>query len=171
MNYEEHVLAGLITYPLFVALLYYLKDTFHISLTFLSLALGYAFYVLGSDLPDIDHPDSLIHRGVKPIFSVIFGSIVAYRIHNFLPGEYSLIYAWGIGAIAAVVGWYLFTLIMPRHRGIVHSIFFALLYALISFLGVRYGLSLSTGESYVIGLAAFFGYLLHLILDRSIKIL
>ncbi|RLF90741.1 metal-dependent hydrolase [Thermococci archaeon] len=171
MNYEEHVLVGLITYPLFVALVYFLRDVLNLKLTFLSLALGYAFYVLGSDLPDIDHPDSIIHRGIKPIFSVILGSVVAYRIQAYIPSDYSLIYAWGVGGIFAVLGWYFFTLLMPRHRGIVHSLTFATLYGLLTFLGVRYGISLTSGEAYLIGLAAFSGYLLHLILDKSIKLL
>ncbi|AFK21884.1 metal-dependent hydrolase [Pyrococcus sp. ST04] len=167
MNYEEHVLAGLITYPLFVVFAEFLSKYLPLKITFMALAIGYAFYVLGSDLPDIDHPDSLIHRGIKPIFSVILGSMVAYRVLQYLP----MTYAWGVGGVAAVVGWFLFSAIMPRHRGIVHSILFAVIYGVVSFLGVRYGLAFSSGESYLIGLASFSGYMLHLILDRSVKLL
>lgn len=97
MNYEEHVLLGLGTYPLFVLLAYILSNYLPLKLTFPSLILGYAFYVLGSDLPDIDHPDSLIHRGIKPIFSVILGSIVAVKVYPYLNVKYALVVSWIVG--------------------------------------------------------------------------
>ncbi len=121
------------------------------------MVLGYAFYVLGSDLPDLDHPpDALIHRGgAKPIASVAVGSAVylwASGWVNLSPEWASVVAAWVIGAVGALVGWYAFTWLMPHHRGgIVHSLLFAAVYGLLAFLLVEYGLRMSTGGSYLCG--------------------
>ncbi|CAB49123.1 metal-dependent hydrolase [Pyrococcus abyssi] len=170
MNYEEHVLLGLATYPLFVAFAFFLSRYLPLKLSFLALSLGYAFYVLGSDLPDIDHPDSLIHRGSKPLFSVAVGSVTALKVYPYLP-YYPIVLSWVIGGVASILGWFAFTAMMPRHRGIVHSLLFAGIYGVLAFLLMRYGLSLSMEESLLVGLASFSGYTLHLIADRSVKLL
>ncbi|AEC51646.1 hypothetical protein PNA2_0731 [Pyrococcus sp. NA2] len=170
MNYEEHVLAGLITYPIFVALLYFLQQYIPLDLSYLPLVLGYAFYVLGSDLPDIDHPDSIIHRGVKPIFSIIVGSTVALRTQHIFP-SYQPIFSWALGGVSAFISWFIFSALMPRHRGIVHSVFSALVYGFLSFIAVKYGIKIGTQGALVVALAAFSGYMLHLMLDRSVKLI
>jgi len=64
LNYDEHVLAGILTYPIAILILSSLNFYLGLPLdvTFLAMALGYAFYVLGSDLPDMDHPEALIRN-------------------------------------------------------------------------------------------------------------
>jgi len=59
---------------------------------------------------------------------------------------------------------------MPRHRGIVHSLLFAGIYGGMAFLLVEYGLKMTAGEGLFVGLSAFLGYTLHLLLDRSVKL-
>lgn len=174
-NYDTHVLSGIVTYPVAVLVGFLLKVYLGVPLELTSTAmmLGYAFYVLGSDLPDLDHPDALIHRGAKPIASVAVGSAVylwATGWVNLSPEWASAVAAWVIGAVGALVGWYAFTWLMPHHRGIVHSLLFAAVYGLLAFLLVEYGLRMSTGEAIYVGLSAFLGYTLHLTLDRSIKL-
>lgn len=177
MNYEGHVLVGILTYPFAILIASLLKSYLNLpfELTFASMALGYGFYVLGSDLPDMDHPDALIHRGSKPIVSVGIGSFVFLRVRdlsNFTDYWWAnLTIAWLISAAVAFGAWYGFSAVVPRHRGIIHTLTFALIYALISFLGVKYGLSLKFGEALFISLAAFSGYTLHLISDRHIKLI
>ncbi len=172
MNYDEHVLAGILTYPIAILILSTLD--IHLGLpidaTFMSMALGYAFYVLGSDLPDMDHPEALIHRTAKPLVSVAVG-ISAFK--NLGPNLYltsspaaNLALAWFGAALAAVVAWNLFRLLMPNHRGFVHSSVFAAVYALVSFAIVRFGFEAAPGEALFIALASFLGYNLHLLLDR-----
>ncbi|ASJ01945.1 hydrolase [Thermococcus profundus] len=175
-NYDAHVLSGIITYPLAVALAGILADYAGIpfKLTSMAMVLGYALYVLGADLPDMDHPNALIHRGTKPIVAVLLGSAVymwaAERIHLSQPWM-SQTAAWGVGAVGAVVGWYGFTAVMPRHRGVVHSLLFATIYGFLAFLLGPYGLHISTGEGLFLGFSAFSGYTLHLILDGSVKLI
>ncbi len=173
MNYDEHVLAGILTYPIAVLILSTLD--IHLGLpidtTFMSMALGYAFYVLGSDLPDMDHPEALIHRTTKPLVSVAVG-ISAFKnlgldLHLVSDPVVNLALAWFIGALAAVVAWNLFRLLMPEHRGVVHSSVFAAVYALVTFAIVRFGFVAPPGEALFIALASFLGYNLHLLLDRG----
>ena len=177
MNYDEHVLGGILTYPMAVLVLSLLKfyGNLPIEMSFIAMALGYAFYVLGSDLPDLDHPEALIHRGSKPIVAVAVGSSIflkARQYVNITPYEWAnLTIAWGIGAIAAFASWYAYTALMPKHRGVVHSLVFAFIYAVSVFVALRYGLGFKFGEALFVGIASFLGYTLHLILDRHIKLL
>ncbi|AMQ18638.1 metal-dependent hydrolase [Thermococcus peptonophilus] len=175
-NYDAHVLSGIVTYPAAVLVGFLLKLYLKVPLELTSTAmmLGYAFYVLGSDLPDLDHPDALIHRGAKPIVSVAVGSAAFLWANgwvNLSPEWVSVVVAWAIGAVGALVGWYAFTWLMPHHRGIVHSLLFATVYGLLVFLLVEYGLKMSTGEALYTGLSAFLGYTLHLLLDGSLKLI
>jgi len=173
-NYDAHVLSGIVTYPVAVLIGELLKvyAELPVELTSTALILGYAFYVLGSDLPDIDHPEALIHRGAKPIASVAVGSagfLWTSENVSVTPAWLNPVVSWVFGALAGLVAWYAFTWLMPRHRGIMHSLLFAGIYGLLAFLLVEYGLKMSTGEGTFVGLSAFFGYTLHLILDRSVK--
>ncbi len=176
MNYDEHVLGGIITYPLTILtaslLRAYLDVPFQLS--FMAMALGYAFYVLGSDLPDMDHPDALIHRGTKPIVAVAIGISAFLKFSEISITKYewaNLTIAWGIAVLFAFASWYIFSTIMPKHRGIVHSVGFACVYGLLGFALPVYGLGLHWKEGLFVGFAAFMGYLLHLILDKQIKLL
>ncbi len=174
MNYEEHVLAGILSYPLFILLATLLKYRFGIpiGMNTSAMMLGYALYVFGSDLPDIDHPEALIHRGAKAVVAVLVGSAVYLQVKGLVElGEAwkSLTVAWTIGAMGGLGAWYGFTWLMPRHRGVVHSLAFAAVYGLIALLFAEYGLNMSWEEALFVGFAAFSGYTLHLLLDRSLK--
>jgi inner membrane protein len=175
LNYDEHVLAGIMTYPIAILILSALK--FYLALpvdvTFLGMALGYAFYVLGSDLPDIDHPDALIHRTTKPFVSVAVG-ISAFRnlgLHfNLTPNPVvNLALAWFAAALVAVVAWNLFRALMPNHRGVVHTSVFAAVYALLAVVIVRFGFNMAPGEALFVAFASFLGYNLHLLLDGGFR--
>ncbi|AJC71574.1 MAG: metal-dependent hydrolase [Thermococcus sp.] len=175
-NYDTHVLSGVATYPIAVLLGELMKTYLNLplKLTPIALVLGYAFYVLGSDLPDMDHPNALIHRGSKPIVSVAAGSAIflwASDKVSLSPEWLSPVVAWVVGAVAGLAGWYLFTVLMPKHRGVVHSLLFATVYGLLAFILVGYGLTLSPDEGLYVGLAAFLGYTLHLLLDGSLKLI
>lgn len=176
MNYEGHVLSGILTYPLAVLLASFLKYYANIpfELTALSMILGYGVYVLGSDLPDLDHPEALIHRGVKPVVAVMVGSAVFVKGGNLLSIGNNVVdpvFGWFVAGLFAFGSWYAFSALMPKHRGIVHSLTFALLYGVLVFATFEYGLGFKFGEALFIGFAAFLGYTLHLIVDREVKII
>ena len=172
-NYDVHVLSGIVSYPAVVVLAGLLSPTLHFGLTPTALILGYALYVLGSDLPDMDHPNALIHRGTKPIVSVSVGGAVYLWVIRYLHlgAEWlNQSAAWTVGAVGAFIAWFGFTAVMPRHRGVVHSLFFAAIYGFLAFLLAGYGLGMSFGEALYSGFAAFSGYTLHLTLDGSLKL-
>lgn len=175
-NYDVHVLSGIVSYPVIVAAAG--LATAHgapLALTTMALVLGYAFYVLGSDLPDMDHPEALIHRGTKPIVSVAVGSAVFIWAHGhtqpFQEAWMNSTFAWLLGAVGGLGAWYGFKAIMPKHRGIVHSLLFAAVYGGLAFVLVEYGLNMTRGEGLYVGFAAFSGYVLHLLLDRELSLL
>jgi inner membrane protein len=174
-NYETHVLSGIVTYPLAVLAAFLLKLYLNVpfEITNTAMLLGYALYVLGADLPDLDHPNSLIHRGTKPIVAVITGGATYLNVIKYIDlGEpwKTVSVAWGIGVLGALVGWIGFTALMPRHRGVVHSLLFATIYGFLAFLLAPYGLHMSIGEGLFLGFSAFSGYTLHLLLDGSLKL-
>ncbi|ASJ13448.1 metal-dependent hydrolase [Thermococcus thioreducens] len=174
-NYDAHVLSGVVTYPLVVAIAGFLSSKgVPFELSTMALVIGYTLYVLGADLPDMDHPNALIHRGTKPIVSVLVGGATYINLAGSINvGEQWLntAVAWGIAVAAALVAWYAFTWMMPKHRGIVHSLLFAAVYGALAFLLVEYGLDMASGEGLYVGFAAFSGYVLHLLLDREVSLL
>jgi inner membrane protein len=175
-NYEAHVLSGIVSYPLLILIAAFMEFRLHLplELTGASMALGYALYVFGSDLPDIDHPESLIHRGAKPVVAVLVGTATYLQVAGSLnlgSPWVNIAAEWGIGIVGALAGWYAFTLLMPRHRGVLHSLLAALIYGGLSYLLAYYGINMGIEESAFVGFAAFSGYVLHLILDRSIKLI
>ena len=174
-NYDVHMLSGIVSYPIAVAIAGYLSTVgVPFKLTTMALLIGYALYVLGADLPDMDHPNALIHRGTKPIVSVLAGGAAYINIIgrvNVGTEWLNITTAWGISVVVAVIAWYSFTWMMPRHRGIVHSLLFALIYGALSYLLVEYGLGMNTDEGFFVGFTAFSGYTLHLLLDRSLKLI
>ncbi|WP_297508341.1 metal-dependent hydrolase [Thermococcus sp.] len=174
-NYDAHVLSGIVTYPVAVLIAYLLKlyAGVPVELTAPGMVIGYALYVLGSDLPDMDHPKALIHRGTKPIVSVATGSAVFIWSQGFRLSKETWINTtlqWTLGAVSAVIAWFAFTAIMPKHRGIVHSLLFAGIYAILAYALVDYGLRMGLGVGLYCALSAFLGYTLHLLLDRSVKL-
>ena len=175
MNYDEHVLAGILTYPIAILILSSLNFYLGLPLdvTLLAMALGYAFYVLGSDLPDMDHPEALIHRTTKPFVSVAVGISAFQNLgHHLLLTSYpvvNLALAWFVAALVAVVAWNLFKVLMPNHRGVVHSSVFAAVYALLAFTIVKFGFNMAPGEALFVAFASFLGYNLHLLLDGCFR--
>ena len=173
-NYDAHVLSGIVSYPLAVAVAGLLSARgVPFELSTMALLIGYGLYVLGADLPDMDHPNALIHRGTKPIVSVLAGGATYINVAGSINvGEpwLNTTLSWGIAVAVAVVAWFAFTWLMPKHRGIVHSLLFAIIYGALAFFLVDFGLDMSTGEGLYVGFAAFSGYTLHLILDGEFSL-
>ena len=177
MDYNGHVLSGLLTYPLAVLFASFLKQYAGIpfKMSLMATIFGYAVYVLGSDLPDLDHPEALVHRGIKPIVSVMVGSAVVAKIRDsiafgndtWMNGGIS----WAIGALFAVGAWYAFGAVIPKHRGVVHSLMFAGIYGLSIFALCRYGLIFGFKEALFVAFMAFLGYTLLLVGDKKVKLI
>jgi len=101
------------------------------------------------------------------------GSAVFLWVKDFVnlnPSWLNPVTSWVAGAFGGLAAWYLFTAMMPKHRGIVHSLLFAAIYGILAFLLVNYGLGMGEGAGLYTGLSAFLGYTLHLLLDGSLKL-
>lgn len=172
-NFRTHVLSGLALYPIVVAIAVALPKYFSSSTTVLSA--GYLLFVLGADLPDVDHKDAIIHKGIKALISASVGSASSIYWVNFLSKhplpnlQIAIILAWIAGSIEAILTWYVVEILTPKHRGSVHSVTAALVYAGGVWLVGWFLLQLSFKELNTLALSAFAGYLLHLILDGVVK--
>ena len=106
--------------------------------------------------------------------AVMVGSAVFVKGGNLLSIGNNVVdpvFGWLIAGLFAFGSWYAFSAMMPRHRGVVHSLAFALLYGALVFAAFGYGLGFNFGEALFIGFAAFWGYFLHLIVDREVKVI
>ncbi len=167
-SWKTHVFSGVIGA---VTLSLILAST--LSLNFLSLdfwktqILSTLFFILGSDLPDIDHDNSLIRRYVIASSTLIcFPLTYLYTGHldfNFTQRTATSIIA---SLIVLLLGWT--SKFFTKHRGHFHSVTAAIIYGSIIYIA---SLRITTKYAYLTGIYAFIGYILHLILDKTLKIL
>ena len=151
MNWFAHIIGGL----LFVTLLLAVTGQFYIKFEqVLFLGLAYSLAVVSSLLPDIDNRNSIMFRVVNILlFIILYGS-------SFM--TFGL--GWGNWTLAIVVPlmvfilWFVFLsrLLIPRHRGIVHSILTMLIWS--SVVGVGTG-------NFILVVVALTGFWSHLVLD------
>ncbi|MEK6982386.1 MAG: metal-dependent hydrolase [Candidatus Micrarchaeota archaeon] len=149
MNWKSHVIIGcLLTLAIFL-FLFNIRD-------YATLIVLTIFGGLSALLPDLDH-DLSKGRKILNVF-VILGSILFFV---FFSNSYSLQNS--LTYPLAVVGIYfiLFAFFKPRHRGVTHSIVFAVSYGIILFF--------LAGIDFAV--AGFIGYFSHLLADGMIKII
>lgn len=152
-DFSEHVLFGLLV----AVLLLYTADSF-VYLTGVEITVATVAVFIGSILPDIDHKKSYIHRAVKSFMSISSGLIIF-----FLPLEMYLSFAMAVAGFLVVYA--VLSSLNIRHRGVTHSISFAVT---VSSLAVIVGIfALSTP---VPGLAMGVGIGSHLLLDQEFKL-
>ncbi|MEM4360144.1 MAG: metal-dependent hydrolase [Candidatus Bilamarchaeaceae archaeon] len=153
MNWSAHFFIGAALGSIFSALLGF--SPFMIIL--ISLVAG-----VSALAPDIDHDSSKIRRIADltvPLFALLFSvsSRCAYLSCS--------LDAWQtiLTSALALVGGYtiVLTYLKPKHRGIIHSLAFA----------VIYGLLLLTISDFTFALFGFLGYFSHLVADGIFKLL
>ncbi|MBN1169442.1 metal-dependent hydrolase [Candidatus Micrarchaeota archaeon] len=152
MKWKAHFVIG----ALAAVVLIYILETAGLA-TLAVVALFGAFSAL---LPDLDLETSK-GRKLLDISFIPFAMIIAY-----VSGCGTGICIPTISMITmflVLVGLYfvIFMLLKPKHRGITHTIFLGLVYAI--------GLNIIVGQTFA--LAGFAGYVSHLIADRQVKFL
>jgi hypothetical protein len=180
-NFRAHVLTGLLLFPvslpvydLLQRLLYLVAPSERI------IAFSFIFFALGSDAPDLDHKNAYMHRIAKVIVwlgaTVYFYFFLKERFPIWFPevrileNEIILFY---ICIFLGMLSSQLFSALMPRHRGPLHSVFSPFVFGLIIgalfyFLEIRDAdQRLAMANSIYIGTSAFLGYTVHLILDYT----
>jgi len=114
--------------------------------------------LLSSLLPDIDHPKGTA-RKVYRVVGIGVGSILVFLLLAHM-GIIIALLGGIIGGIALVLA---SEMLIPGHRGVVHSWLFALFitvfgFVLLSMLGIK--------EAVILALSILAGYASHLILDK-----
>ncbi len=108
-------------------------------------------------LPDLDHPKSRISRA----FQSIALSATALISASVLLSSGSLALAiFSFFAILSLLAFF-YVLLLPRHRGLTHTLIFSAFFALL--------ILLLTNDAYL-SLFALLGYLSHLLADLTVKI-
>lgn len=149
MNWQMHLLIGLV---FGIALAFFLNLDFFASAQLVLLS---SFSAL---VPDIDHKDSKM-RQITNYAAFVFALLFSLSL-NFSPAGLALQKI--VVDFFAIFGAYSFFMlfVMPPHRGFVHSLSFAFLYAVALFL-------LFDFQFAIFGAV---GFLSHLIADNEIKI-
>ncbi|HCF38507.1 MAG TPA: hypothetical protein DER56_05480 [Thermosipho africanus] len=168
-NFNTHVNFGIYFYP-FVLLIYKIASQF---LNFSMpedkiIAIGFLIFVLSSDMPDIDHNHSLLHRFVKLLtisaaiyFEFTGEIIISYFNLNVEDVFLRFLFSFLFGILIGI----LYELIIPRHRGTLHTVWASLIYGGIIGYGTFY-ITSNLNNALFLGIISVSGYVLHLILDR-----
>lgn len=172
-NLTAHLRIGMISYPAFL-LIYGLVSKFlnkSFSPTPIEIAISYAVFILGSDLPDLDSSNAPLRNFTKAIslaFSIyVFTAFIHQKLLTIQ--QLSVITKEGIlalsVAISMVIGISLINLFLSlpmfSHRGFAHSVTFAAIYGLLVYLFTSPKSSLAV----FFGISAFSGVMVHMIAD------
>lgn len=170
-NLVTHLKFGMISYPLYLltysAICTVFKKNF--SPNIVDLAMSYLFYIIGSDLPDLDSNNAPLRSFTKALslgFSIyVFTSYIMEKLQGIhqmkIPSILILPIALSISMLigAALINMFL-SMPIFSHRGFAHSITFAAIYGLLVYL-----FSSGRSDSIFLGVSAFAGVMSHMIAD------
>ncbi len=172
-NLLAHLRIGMITYPLFLLIYGFVSNFFNykFSPSAVELAISYAVYILGSDLPDLDSSNAPLRNFTKAISlsfaiyiftSFLFDKLASIEQMKALPQSVILSIAVSISMLigAGLINLFL-ALPIFSHRGFAHSITFATIYGLIIYLFS----SSKSDAALFFGISAFSGVMVHMIAD------
>jgi len=170
-NFNTHVNFAVLFYPLIVIFYEFFSKVLNYPLpTKEIIGLGFLFFWISADLPDIDH----IHSTLRKIIKYLIISIIIYFEFNrgYIIRLFKLetvFYSYSMKIlestfIGILVG-RLIEYVIPKHRGPLHTIWSAFIYGLVVFSGY-YFLFLIMKNALFLGIISAIGYLLHLILDK-----
>jgi len=108
-------------------------------------------------LPDLDHPKSRISRALQ---SAAFFAIALLSAAILISSNSPALALISFFAMLALLAFF-YILLLPRHRGLTHTIIFSAFFALLIFL--------LTSDAYL-SIFALLGYLSHLLADLTVKI-
>lgn len=178
-NLIVHLKFGMFSYPIFLLLYSFVCNFFKIDFKpdILCLSMSYLFYIIGSDLPDLDSNNAPLRSFTKALslgFSIyIFTPYIMEKLQGIqqikipyilvLPISLSISMLIGAGVINLFLSMPIFA-----HRGFAHSVTFAAIYGLTIYL-----FSSGRSDSIFLGISAFAGVMSHMVADywkKPIKI-
>jgi membrane-bound metal-dependent hydrolase YbcI (DUF457 family) len=158
-GFREHILAGAF---IFVVVLLMFPMPVGVG-----LLLAGAFFIAGSVMPDLDSHSSKPRRFARILALVLVISALFFA-YPLLSGGCSAVagsacvYIPVVLAFLAVGVVYVLDLLVPKHRGFMHSFSAALVYGAGVFLLMLYA---GVGGSLILGAWAFCGYVSHILVD------
>ncbi|SDC02659.1 LexA-binding, inner membrane-associated putative hydrolase [Geotoga petraea] len=174
-NFKHHITSGILLFPV-----YYLVFSIVFTLLFdhyplfnnNELIFSFLLFVIGTDLPDVDHDLSIINKIFRiliVIFSVYYLFEYEYLLRHITNIDDFLIYNIIIIYLGIILG-YAFGIVfnsLTRHRGAWHKIHTGIIIGIILFLlNTKFKIEIRIFYS----LSLISGFYVHLLLDKYIKI-
>ena len=171
-GFKEHLITGLFALAFLILLIMILAPKPFA----LMLAASFAF-LLGSILPDIDAPFSIVRRAMTALlFILLLFAALAFMFIFFIPLSLLCVVFAGLGAASCagvllllalavpVLSIVLLNMIIPGHRGVLHGFLAAFLYgAFLSIIAFAFRLPIS--DNLFIACAGMLGYVVHIFTD------
>lgn len=163
-NFHTHLTAGVVGSAIIAAAGFYF-ELYGLTTAVLCLAVG----TLGSLLPDIDLDHSKPASQGFLIASLIISTLITILYANRYHADKLLIDSlilWAGAFLLLRLGLFETFSRLTVHRGMVHSVPYMAIFALMVVCGAFYGLKLTAFVSWLFGAVLFIGALIHLILDE-----
>lgn len=178
-NFWTHIKTSFFVFPILILVWQYLLPLINnlVSIRInnpLSYIFGFAFFVVGSDLPDIDHKDSIIHKVVRMFLMILMAGSSFYLLSGseFVAdffSEYASTFKiplyWLLSVLVGFISGQAFVRLKSKHRGGIHSSVAAIIYGVLVFIFVYSVMSFQA--AIFPSISATIGYLLHLGLDKT----
>ncbi|OAV00540.1 MULTISPECIES: metal-dependent hydrolase [Moraxella] len=163
-NFHTHLTAGVVGSAIIAAAGFYF-ELYGLTTAVLCLAVG----TLGSLLPDIDLDHSKPASQGFLIASLVISTLITILYANRYHADKLLIDSlilWAGAFLLLRLGLFETFSRLTVHRGMVHSVPYMAIFALMVVCGAFYGLKLTAFVSWLFGAVLFIGALIHLILDE-----
>lgn len=163
-NFHTHLTAGVVGSAIIAAAGFYF-ELYGLTTAVLCLAVG----TLGSLLPDIDLDHSKPASQGFLIASLVISTLITILYANRYHADKLLIDSlilWAGAFLLLRLGLFETFSRLTMHRGMVHSVPYMAIFALMVVCGAFYGLKLTAFVSWLFGAVLFIGALIHLILDE-----
>lgn len=167
-----HLAAGLIA-----ALLLTILVAYGTKYSALALGVAAAAFVLGSVLPDLDSPVSKVRSAFDALLFMLVLLALVLLLYAYQPKIAKWCAANSFGGMNCILGQALIALavptftvkfadlIIPGHRGFLHSFSASVLYGVAAAYAVPLAVKLSGSEALFVGIAGALGYVLHVLVD------
>ena len=174
-NFKHHIMSGIFLFPMYYlifSLVYFVFLNQYPLFNNGELIFSFLLFVLGSDLPDVDHDLSIINkifRILTVIFSVFYVFEYEYLLREIININNFLLYNIVIIYIGIVFGYALGIVFnsLTRHRGAWHKIHTGIIIGAGIFL-INSKFNIEIRMFYSLSLVS--GFYVHLLMDKYIKI-
>jgi len=174
-NFKHHIMSGIFLFPLYYfifSLIYFIFMDQYPLFNNGELIFSFLLFVLGADLPDVDHDLSIINKVFRiliVIFSVFYIFQYEYLLREIININDFLLYNIVIIYIGIIFGFALGVVFnsLTRHRGVWHKIHTGIIIGVGIFL-INSKFNIDIRLFYSFSLVS--GFYVHLLMDKYIKL-